>query len=322
MKQERGEILIYRTQDGRIDLNVMLNKETVWLNLDQMSNLFERDKSTLSRHIKNVFAEGELERSATIANFATVQTEGSRHVKRQSDHYNLDVIISVGYRVKSLRGSQFRQWASRILKEHLIKGFSVNEKRLLHLGKVLEVLSRSCAPEIAGISEILSRYVIGLNLLDAYDHQNLKSPRGTYSKWKLEYETGLNFVNSMKLGIKSDLFGKEKDKSFESALGAVYQTFNGRELYPSAQEKAANLLYLIVKNHPFIDGNKRIAAALFVYFLEKNQVLADYAGRPFIDNNALAAITLMAALSKPKEKQSICLFIMNMLQDDASINKE
>jgi prophage maintenance system killer protein len=313
-----NSIIIYQSPDGAAQIDVRLDTDTVWLSLDQMAELFDRNKSTVSRHIRNVFAEAELDPSATVANFATVQTEGSRSIERQIEYYNLDVIISVGYRVKSHRGTQFRQWASRILKQHLIQGYTVNEQRLRQLNQVIEIISRSAVPEIAGVSSVLRQFTSGLNLLDDYDHQSVTKPKDQkVGEWRLTYDEARKLIDSMRFGEESALFGREHSDSFKATLGAIYQTFGGEELYPGVCEKAANLLYLTVKNHSFTDGNKRIAAALFVYFLDKNSALRNARNALRIDNNALAAATLMIALSKPEEKEIMCALVMRMLADGA-----
>jgi len=320
MKEQENQIVIYQTPDKTAVLEVRTDTDTVWLSLDQMSALFERDKSTISRHLKNVFAERELERDMVVAKFATTTPHGAIANKTQShlvEHYNLDVIISVGYRVRSPRGTQFRQWANTVLKQHLIQGYTINENRLKILGKMLDIVARSSEPEIAGLSNVLRQFAQGLDLLDHYDHQTLAKPKGKSGNWQLAYKDARNFIDSMKFGNESDLFGNERDESFKGTLGAIYQTFSGQDVYTSIQEKAANLLYLTVKNHSFSDGNKRIAAALFVYFLDKNGALFDAQKRPMIDNNALAAVTLMIALSRPDEKEIMCRLVMNMLENSA-----
>lgn len=309
------QIIIYESQDGETQINVQLKGETVWLSLDQIAELFQRDKSTVSRHIKNVYTEGELLRESTVANFAIVQTEGSREVERKIEHFNLDVIISVGYRVKSLRGTQFRQWANSVLKQYMLDGVAVNQKRLDQMRMVVSILGRSPDEMMSGIADVLNRFSSGLDLLDSYDHQTLSKPKGEIPEWELTYNEARSFIDSMSFGDTSDLFGVERDDSFKGIIAGLYQSFGGVELYPSIQEKAANLLYLIIKDHSFTDGNKRIAAALFVYFLEKNEALRNITGQQIINNNALAAITLMVALSAPEEKDIMCMLVMNMLSN-------
>ena len=228
--------------------------------------------------------------------------------------YSLDIILSVGYRVNSRKAIEFRKWANSVLKEYLLKGVIINQSRLDQLNKTIEIISRSCIPEISVIASILQDYTKGLDLLDSYDHQEFSKPKSkNKGKWKLTYKEARKFIDSMKFGKESSLFGREKDDSFKSSLGTIYQTFDRKELYPSIQEKAANLLYLVVKNHSFTDGNKRIAAALFVYFLHKNKALKNKNEQLLIDNNALAATTLMIALSKPQEKEIMCSLVVNFI---------
>jgi prophage maintenance system killer protein len=309
MKSENTKIVIYKSEDQTVSLEVRTDTDTVWLNRQQLAELFGRDIKTVGKHIGNALRE-ELSGIAVVAKFATTAADGKTY---QVEHYNLDMILSIGYRVKSTEGIYFRRWATAVLKEHLIKGYTRNENRLKRIKQVVRIFSRSASPEITGLASVLQQFMSGLNLLDSYDHQTIVNPVGTLSDWRLSYEEARIFVNSMCFGNESALFGKEKDESFKSTLGAIYQTYDGRELYPSVQEKAANLLYLTVKNHSFTDGNKRIAAALFVYFLDKNDALFIEPHRPVIDNNTLAAATLMIALSKPGEKEIMCGLVMNML---------
>jgi len=302
-------IEIYTSKNG-VELAVALDESTVWLSLDQMSALFERDKSTISRHIKNVFTEGELDQDSVVALFATTAADEKIY---QVAHYNLDVIISVGYRVKSIQGTRFRQWANTVLKNYLVDGAAINEKRLKQIGTVVNILSRSNEDMVSGIASVLQDFTNGLDLLDSYDHQTLKKPKGEVPERELTYDEARAFIDTMSFNETSDLFGHERDGSFKGVVAGLYQSFGGVELYPSVEEKAANLLYLVVKDHSFTDGNKRIAAALFVYFLEMNNALRSVSGNQRIDNNTLAAITLMIALSAPEEKEIMCLLVMNML---------
>jgi prophage maintenance system killer protein len=286
-----------------------MDKETVWLTQAQMTILFERDQSVVSRHIRNAVAEQEIDPKSNMQNLHIANSD------RPTTYYDLDVIISVGYRVKSPRGVQFRRWATKVLREHIVKGYTVNETRLAQLKQTVQILSRSAIPEIAGAANILMQFASGLDLLDQYDHQSLQKPKNgrKRGKWELSYEEARKFVDSMKFGNESALFGAEKDDSFKSSLGAIYQSFGGQDLYPTAQEKAANLLYFVVKNHSFTDGNKRIAAALFVYFLGKQKLLYKKDGSPVIDNSTLAAMTLMIALSRPDEKETMVKLVMNFM---------
>jgi prophage maintenance system killer protein len=272
--------------------------------------LFNRDIKTIGKHINNALKD-ELSGFSVVANFATTAADGKQY---KVQHYNLDMVLSVGYRVKSNEGIKFRKWANSVLKEHIVDGYTINQNRLNQLNKAIEIISRTCSPSVSAIAQVLNLYSKGLDLLDQYDHQSIKKTNGKKkSKWKLTYEEGLKLIPAIRFSKESSLFGMKKDRSFESSISTMYQTFGGQELYPSIQAKAAILLYLIVKNHPFIDGNKRIAAVLFVYFLNKNDVLTDKNGIQIIDNNTLAAITLVIALSKPEEKDIMLALIMNIL---------
>ncbi len=325
---EKSEIKIYKTPEGKVSIEVKIEKETVWLNLNQMSDLFERDKSVISRHISNIFKEGELEKASTVAKYATVQKEGKRKIVRNIEYYNLDVIISVGYRIKSKRGTQFRIWANQILKDYLIKGYVINQKRLEtqveqlnELKETIKILGNALEDkeltyeESKGLLKIISDYSYALEILDRYDHQTLKiektSGKGIY---RLTYEEVIKQIELVKRTYShSKLFGQEKDNSLKSSIETIYQTFDGKDLYPSIEEKAAHLLYLIVKNHPFTDGNKRIAAFIFLYFLEKNGLLFTKDGKKRIADNALVALTLMIAVSKPEEKDTMIKVIVNLI---------
>ncbi len=324
----KSEIKIYKSSEGKTSIEVKLDKETVWLNLSQMVELFERDKSVISRHIKNVFKEGELEQKSTVAFFATAQKEGTREVIRNIDYYNLDVIISVGYRIKSKRGTQFRIWANQILKDYLIKGYAVNYKKLQkqaqqfnELKKTIKILSNTLNykkltdDESKGLLKIISDYSYALEILDQYDYQTLKIENTTKNEiYRLTYDEAIAQISLVKKTYgNSKLFGQEKDDSFKSSIITIYQTFGGADLYPSIEEKAANLLYFIVKNHSFSDGNKRIAAFLFLYFLEKNGLLFNEKGEKRIADNALVALTLMIAISKPVEKDTLIKVIVNLI---------
>ena len=320
-----SNIEIYQFEDGKTEINVQLDKETVWLNLNQMVDLFERDKSVVSRHIRNIFKEQELNKNSVVAKNATTATDGKIY---QVDYYNLDVIISVGYRIKSKRGVQFRIWANKVLKDYLVKGFSLNEKRLSQENQELKELQESVKllgnvlnykalsnDESLGLLKIISDYAYALDILDQYDYQSLEI-RDTSGKetYQLTYQEALvQIMLAKKTYGNSNLFGNQKDSSFKSSLSTIYQTFGGEDLYPSIEEKAANLLYFITKNHSFSDGNKRIAAFLFLYFLEKNGVLFDSDGNKRIADNTLVALTLMIAVSKPDEKETMVKVIVNLI---------
>lgn len=323
-----SEIKIYKAEDGKTEIQVKLDQDTVWLNLMQLTELFQRDKSVISRHINNVFKERELNLEATVAKFATVQVEGDRTVERNIEFFNLDVIISVGYRIKSQRGTQFRMWANSVLKDFLIKGYSINEQRLRQQNEQFRELQESVkllgnvlnykeltGDESSGLLKIISDYAYALDILDQYDYQNLEiaetSGKETY---QLSYEEAILQIRKVKdIYGNSELFGHEKDESFQSSIATIYQTFNGVDLYPSIEEKAANLLYFITKNHSFTDGNKRIAAFLFLYFLEKNGILFDRYGSKRIADNALVALTLMIAVSRTEEKETMTKVIVNLI---------
>ncbi len=322
---EQSEIKIYKTLEGNTSIDVKLEDDTVWLNLNQISELFERDKSVISRHIRNVFKEQELVKDSVVAKNATTAQDGKTY---QVDYFNLDVIISVGYRIKSQRGTQFRIWANKILKDYLIKGYSINQQKLetqnnqlKSLQETVRILSNAVEyrelsnDESNGLLKIISDYSYALDILDQYDYQSLEiietSGKETY---QLTYEEAIAQIELTKKTFgNSDLFGHEKDDSFKSSVSTIYQSFGDVELYPSLEEKAANMLYFVVKNHSFSDGNKRIAAFLFLYFLEKNGALFDSNGDKRIADNALVALTLMIAVSKPDEKDTMVKVIVNLI---------
>lgn len=307
----KNDIITYI--DGSLELNVPVSweEETVWLTRAQMADLFDRDVKTIGKHINNALKE-ELDNS-TVAKFATVQTEGGRTVERQVEHYNLDMIISVGYRVKSVRGVQFRKWANNVLREYIIKGYAVNHNRMNQIGEVIRIMKRTEQElDAKQVLSVIERYNTALDLLDDYDHQRMKRPKGTEAVYVLSYEECRTVIDSMKFAESSDLFGNEKDDSFKGSIGNVYQSFGGEDVYPTLEEKAANLLYFVTKNHSFSDGNKRIAATMFLYFLDKNGVLfCD--GKKLIEDYTLVALTIMIAESKPEEKEMMISVIMNCI---------
>ncbi len=322
----KGEIIIYETKDGETSIDVRMEEETVWLTLNQMCNLFDRDKSVVSRHIRNIYNEGELELNSTVAKNATVQKEGNREVLREIEYYNLDVIISVGYRVKSQRGTQFRIWANSVLKRYLTQGFAIKENatqiQLQNLSSMLEILSKSIENESISIDEtqnllrIIKDFSYGLDTLDKYDNQVLEVEKTTENEdeFRINYENASQVIQDLKKKFNaSQLFGNEKDSSFKSSVNTIYQTFDGKELYPSIEEKAAMFLYLVVKNHSFSDGNKRIAAFLFLWFLEKNRILYKKNGQKLIENNTLVALTLLIAESKSEEKDMMQKVVVNLI---------
>lgn len=320
---------IYIGKDGRSQIEVKFDKETVWLNRHQLASLFNRDIKTIGKHINNVFEEGELKQKSTVAKFATVQKEGKRTVEREIEHYNLDVIISVGYRVKSKQGTQFRQWATQRLKDYLVKGYAINEQRLKASQQQLSDLKKSISllenvvkqkqlttDEAVGLLKVVTAYSHALDLLDKYDHQQLQIPAAKKKAVKkLTYAEAIRQIKVWrKLQNAGSLFGNEKDESFQSSLQTIYQTFGGKDLYPGLHEKAANLLYFVVKNHSFTDGNKRIAAGLFLYFLDKNSQLYARDGSKIIADNTLVAITIMIAESNPDDKEMMIKLVVNLMQ--------
>lgn len=323
-----SDIRIYQSEDGKTEVQVKFDHETVWLSQRQMAELFDKDTDTIGLHLKNIFESGELDELSTTEDSSVVQKEGKRNIKRRLKLYNLDAIISVGYRVNSKRGVQFRIWANKVLKEYLVKGFSINEKRLSHDNEHLKELKNSVRilgevlnykplsnDESIGLLKIISDYAYALDVLDQYDYQRLEinntSGKETY---RLSYEEAMNQIKLAKKAYgNSELFGHEKDKSFKSSITTIYQTFDGVDLYPSIEEKASNLLYFITKNHSFSDGNKRIAAFLFLYFLERNGILFDEFGNKRIADNTLVALTLMIAVSKPEEKETMTKVVVNLI---------
>ena len=314
-----GKVVLYKT-----GLQVQLKEETVWLSQSQMCDLFDKNKRTISEHIRNIFKENELSESSVVRKFRTTAKDGKVY---NVSFYNLDAIISIGYRVKSQKGTQFRIWATKVLKQHLIEGYTINEKRLkkqeqkyLELKNVVNLIGNvvqieSLPLEAKGLAQVISEYTRALDILDDFDHKKLSVPKGTKkAKFELTYEEARKIIEAMKKKFKdSDLVGQEKDKSFQSSIGAIYQTFGKKDVYSTIEEKAAHLLYFVTKNHSFIDGNKRIAAALFVCFLQKNGIMNRKNGEKRIDNNALVALTLMIASSNPKEKNIMVKVIMNLI---------
>ncbi len=308
----KNELILFENQDVKLEVN--MKDETVWLSLDQMAKLFDRNKSVISRHIKNVLEE-ELNNSV-VANFATTAKDGKTY---QVDYYNLDMIISIGYRVKSKNGIIFRKWANKVLKDYLIKGYAVNQKRLEYLEKTIKLIDIAgrIDQELKGteaqeIIKVINNYSNALNLLDDYDHKRITKPTGIKNNAQITYEDCMDIIGKLKFNSDSDLFALERDEGLKAIIGTIYQSFDGNDLYPTIEEKAANFLYLIIKNHTFIDGNKRIAATLFIYFLEFYNILYTDHGQ-VIDNNSLVAITLLIAQSNPKEKNLLVDLVMNFL---------
>ena len=310
--EKTNEIVLFETQDKEIKLSVPVDQETVWLNRNQMAELFERDVKTIGKHINNALKE-ELDDS-TIAKFATVQNEGSRKVERNIEYYSLDMIISVGYRVKSKRGVEFRKWANSVLKQYILQGYAINNNRITQLGEVIKIMKRTQnSLDSKQVLSVIEKYSTALDLLDAYDHQNMERPKGNEATYILTYEECMEAISSMRFGNESELFGKEKDDSFKGSIGNIYQSFGGEDVYPTLEEKAAHLLYFVTKNHSFLDGNKRIAATMFLYFLDKNGVLLKN-GEKMIEDHTLVALTIMIAESKPEEMEMMITVIMNCMK--------
>ena len=313
MKNKINEIILFQNQNVKLEVNV--KDDTVWLNREQISQLFDRDIKTIGKHINTALKE-ELDNS-TVAKFATVQKEGNRKVTREIEYYNLDMIISVGYRVKSKNGIIFRKWANQILKDYLLKGYAVNQKRLDYLEKTVKLidianrfddsLNNNDAKEIL---KVIGTYSKALDLLDDYDYKAVKKAKGSVDARQIKYEDCIEIIKELKFNEKSDLFARERDKGLQSIINNVYQSFDGKDVYKTIEEKAANFLYIIVKNHTFIDGNKRIAATLFIYFLNFYHLLYKE-DRQIIDNNTLVALTLLIAESSPKEKEVIIDLVTN-----------
>lgn len=308
-----NEILFFETEDKQVKLPVNVENESVWLNQNQIAKLFDRDIKTIGKHISTALKEELDNIESTVAEFATVQMEGNREVERNVEYYNLDVIISVGYRIKSKRGVEFRRWANSVLKQYILNGYAVNDIRIRQLGEVIRIMTRpENESDSRQVLSVIEKYSSALDLLDAYDHQNMTRPEGNRATYVLSYEECMDVIQSMRFGDESDLFGKEKDNSFKGSIGNIYQSFGEREIYESLEEKAANLLYFVTKNHSFFDGNKRIAATMFLYFLDKNKALF-IDGQKKIEDAALVALTIMIAESRPEEKEMMISVVMNCM---------
>lgn len=309
------EIILFETEDKKVLLPVELKDETVWLNRNQMAELFDRDVKTIGKHINNALKE-ELDNQVVVAKFATTTKHGMIEGKIQThmtEYYNLDVIISVGYRVKSNRGVEFRRWANSVLKQYILQGYAVNQKRIQQLGEVIRIMKRTENElDSKQILSVIEKYNNALDLLDAYDHQTMKRPKGNEATYVLTYEECVEMIQSMRFGDESDLFGREKDDSFKGSIGNIYQSFGGSDVYQSLEEKAAHLLYFVTKNHSFYDGNKRIAATMFLYFLDKNDALF-YKGQKRIEDATLVALTIMIAESRAEEKEMMVSVVMNCM---------
>ena len=321
-----SSIVLYTTDDGNTQLEVKLDKDTVWLTQSQMAELFRRDRTVIARHIRNIFKEGELDENITCAKFAHMGTDQDQIYETKM--YNLDVIISVGYRVKSINGTKFRIWASALIKQYLIKGYAIDQRRLDHydeLKDMVRLMSRALTlqdkvseGEYSGLFNVITDYVYALDTLDRYDYQTLGIVKITKEEpFRASYENAMEAINALKVKFGgSKWFANEKDDSFKSSIGQIYQTFGGEDLYPSVEEKAAMLLYLVVKNHSFSDGNKRIAAMLFLWVMERNGILYSADGRKRIADNTLVALTLMIAESRTEEKDIMVKVVVNLINKD------
>ena len=319
MGEKKNEIILFENQGVKLVVN--LKDDTVWLNREQLAKLFDRDVKTIGKHINNALKE-ELHGIPTVAKFATVQKEGDRKVTRNIEYYNLDMIVSIGYRVKSNKGIIFRRWANKVLKDYMLKGYAVNQKRLEYLEKTIKLIDianrideRLEGNDAKEILKVIGEYSKALNLLDDYDHRTLKKVSGNIDDRKINYNDCIEIINKLRFREESSLFAVERDKGLESIIGNIYQSFAGQDIYKSIEEKSANFLYLIVKNHVFADGNKRIAATLFIYFLNYYGILYKNQ-KQIIDNNTLAALTLLIAESNPKEKDVIIDLVMNFLNNE------
>ena len=304
---EKNEIVIFETEDKEVKLPVTVEDETVWLNQNQMIELFGRDQSVISRHIRNAFKEHEVDEKSNMHFLHIANSD------KPVAFYSLDVIISVGYRVKSKRGVEFRRWANSVLKQYILRGYAVNDNRIKQLGEVIRIMKRT-EDELDSkqVLSVIEKYSNALDLLDSYDHQNMTRPKGNRATYVLSYEECMEVIQSMRFGDESDLFGREKDDSFKGSIGNIYQSFGGKDVYESLEEKAANLLYFVTKNHSFFDGNKRIAATMFLYFLDKNAALF-VDGKKKIEDSTLVALTIMIAESRPEEKEMMVSVVMNCM---------
>ncbi len=327
----KSSIAIYKTTSGKMEIEVKLDENTVWLSLNQIAALFGRDKSAISRHLKNIYKEGELNRNSTVANFATVQVEGGRKITRDIDYYNLDIVISIGYRINSKVATRFRIWATNVLKDYLVRGYAINKKRLKKQQEKFKELQKTVAflkekssiPEIRTqiheLLSIISHYTNSMTLLYQYDKGNVPLYKTRKPHFVLAYNLSVSLIDELRKelidrGEASNLFGMEVNNKLTSIIGGVYQTFDKKELYETIEEKAANLLYLVIKDHPFVDGNKRIGSLLFIYFLEKNKCVLNENGERKINDSTLIALALLIASSDPKEKEIMINIITNLLR--------
>ena len=304
-------LVLFTSKDGAVSIQTTLEKETVWLSQAQMADLFGKERSVITKHIRNAMQEGEIDDKSNVHFLHIPKSD------KPVAFYNLDVIISVGYRVKSQRGVEFRRWATTVLRDYMLKGYALNRERLKTLGQVVSILKRAeNSLDARQVLSVVERYTAALDLLDAYDHQRVGRPKGRRGRARLTYDECRRFIDAMRFGNESALFGREKDESFKGSLGAIYQTCGGKEVYPTVEEKAANLLYFIVKNHSFADGNKRIGAALFLHFLNKNGALLTADGHKRLADHTLVALTILIAESKPAERETMLSLVMTFLADD------
>ena len=320
MNEFKSSIAIYQPHADQPAVDVRLEGETVWLSQRQMSVLFDTSSDNVGLHLKNIYAEGELLEEATTEDFSVVRQEGNRQVRRSVRHYNLDAIISVGYRVKSATATQFRIWATKRLREYLVQGYSINRQRLEQLGQIVEVMARADNRLVAGTGEVLSAYIPSLQTLRDYDEGTLSDSESTGNApvWQLTHADAQAIIARARSEFSQDrLFGLENGDKLKSVVATIYQSFAGEDLYPTTEQKAANLLYLMVKDHPLVDGNKRSAAALFIEFLAQNNLLFSADGTPLVSNNALAAMTLMVAMSSPKEKDLMVALVERLISPAA-----
>ena len=305
----KKEIVIFTDDKLKLEVPITPEQETVWLTQEQMAELFDTARSSIAYHISKIFSEGELDKDTSVEIF----DRSGGQAFRPPMYYNLDVIISVGYRVKSKRGIAFRKWANSVLKQYIMQGYAVNNNRIRQLGEVIRIMKRTeDSLDSKQVLSVIEKYNTALDLLDSYDHQNMKRPKGNETIYVLTYEECKAMIENMKFGNKSELFGKEKDDSFKGSIGNIYQSFEGQEIYESLEEKAANLLYFVTKNHSFVDGNKRIAATMFLYFLDKNNALF-VNGKKTLEDSTLVALTIMIAESRPEEKEMMVSVVMNCM---------
>ena len=317
MEEKKNEIILFENQGVKLEVN--LKDETVWLTQKQMAELFDKDRRTITRHIQNIYKDEELDENTVCSFFEHTAEDGKKY---KVQFYNLDMIISVGYRVNSKRGILFRRWATKVLKDYMLKGYAVNQKRLDYLEKTVKLIDianrideRLEGSDAKEILKVIGEYSKALDLLDDYDHKTLKKINGKIDERRIEYNECIEIINKLRFNEESTLFAVERDKGLESIIGNIYQSFGGQDIYKSIEEKGANFLYLIVKNHVFADGNKRIAATLFIYFLNFYDILYKN-GKQTIDNNTLTALTLLIAESNPREKEVIIDLVMNFLNND------